>query len=211
MATKRRARTDEAKDQRRAAFLDAALDEFFERGFAAAKMDDIARRAGLSKGAIYLYFDSKEALFEQLVETLAVPKIERMEAIFAAAPSIEMGLKGVAQFFPAMIRGGRLPRLMKVIISDAFTFPDVVQGYRQRVLDRLFVALAGALEQAMMRGEIRRCDPHLLARLVAAPAPLSAIWHVLFGDDPEVEVDLEGLFALHAEIMLRGLRVEEAA
>ena len=60
----KRARSDEAKDERRAQLLDAALDEFFEKGFSAARMDDIARRAKLSKGTLYLYFDSKKAMFQ---------------------------------------------------------------------------------------------------------------------------------------------------
>ena len=67
-----RARSEAAKDTRRQALLTAALDEFFERGFAAARMDDIARRAGFSKGTLYLYFDSKEALFASLIETFAL-------------------------------------------------------------------------------------------------------------------------------------------
>ena len=80
-----RARTDADKDDRRQALIAAALDEFYERGFAAARMDDIARRAKLSKGALYLYFDSKEALFQAVTESFILPHIEMVEAAAGAA------------------------------------------------------------------------------------------------------------------------------
>ena len=83
----KRARTKKAKDERRLALLRAGLDEFFERGFTAARMDDISKRAGLSKGALYLYFSSKEELFKSLVEEYAVPNVERIEAMTRAAPA----------------------------------------------------------------------------------------------------------------------------
>ena len=74
----RRARSEDAKDERRQLLLSAALDEFFERGFSAARIEDIAQRASLSKGTVYLYFDSKEALFLALIEDLATPNIEQI-------------------------------------------------------------------------------------------------------------------------------------
>ena len=82
-----RARSIEAKVDRQQALLSAALDTFFDYGFAASRMEEIASRAGVSKGALYLYFDSKEALFKALIEHHAIPNLERIEAIAAAAPT----------------------------------------------------------------------------------------------------------------------------
>jgi AcrR family transcriptional regulator len=205
----RRARTDEAKDERRGALISAALDEFFEKGFAATRLDDIARRAGLSKGAIYLYFDSKESLFQALIESVALSRVEMLEQAAAAAPSGLAALQVVGRMAPSVIRESNLPRLMKVMISDARMFPEIVRDYRRKVLDRVLGMIAGMLERSMDQGEIRRSDPKLLARLVVAPIALSGIWHVVFNNDPEAEVDLDALFALHVETMTRALALKE--
>jgi AcrR family transcriptional regulator len=210
MPMNRRARTDEAKDERRGALISAALDEFFEKGFAAARLDDIAGRAGVSKGAIYLYFESKEALFQALIESVAMPKVALMEGIAAAYPSGLEALQAIGRAAPVVIRESNLPRLMKVLISDAMTFPEIVRDYRRNVIDRVLGMVAGILERSMKAGEIRRADPKLLARLVVAPIAVSGIWHVIFGADPEADVDLDALFALHVETMTRALSVKEA-
>jgi AcrR family transcriptional regulator len=94
----KRARSDDAKDERRQALLLVALDEFFQKGFTAARMDDIARRAGLSKGTLYLYFESKEALFTALIETLAMPNLSHIETISTMASTIREALDRLVAF-----------------------------------------------------------------------------------------------------------------
>lgn len=200
-----RARTDEAKDERRQVLLKAALDEFFERGFAAARMDDIARRAGLSKGALYLYFDSKEALFTALIETVAVPNVERVEEAIAAAPSVEVAVKALMTFAPMLIQESPLPRVAKVLLADAGAFPEITTRYRRDVIERLLAAITALLERGNASGEIAVGDPKLAARLVVAPVVLSAIWHVVFETEAEARVDHQALFALHGQMLLRGL------
>ena len=197
----RRARTVQAKDERRQALLEAALTEFYERGFAAARMDDIAKRANLSKGALYLYFESKDALFKALVEAFAVPNLERLQTVAMSAPSALGAIRAVAGLVPSIIRETYIPRLMKVLISDAKVFPDTVRAYRKDVLDRFIGVLSGILTRAKAAGEIEIGDPALTARLVVAPVAFSAMWHVTFGDDKDARVDLEALFALHADML----------
>ncbi len=200
-----RARTEQAKRERREALLLAALDEFFERGFSAARMDDIAARAGFSKGTIYLYFNSKEDLFEVLVTTFASPNIVAIEKIMNSAPSFGDAMDGLATFAPNMIRESRLPKLMKVIIGDSQTFPDMVRRYRREILERLLAALAKMLQRAAQRGEIAVDDPALAARLIIAPVAVSGLWHALFSGDSDAAVDLETLFRMHVSSLKRGL------
>lgn len=200
-----RARTAAAKDERRQALLNAALDEFFERGFTAARMDDIARRAGLSKGTLYLYFDSKDALFIALIETVAAPNVEKVEQLAASAPSAAAALHALTGFMPHVIRETSLPRVVKVLLADAGAFPDVVRRYRSQVIDRVLAAVAKVLERGQLSGELSVDDPRLTARLVVAPVILSAIWRVVFEIDPEAKVDLDALFALHEKMLLRAL------
>ncbi len=201
-----RARSDDAKDQRRQALLEAALDEFFEKGFAATRMNDVAKRAGLSKGALYLYFDSKEAMFRALIETLTSPNLEQMEQIAARSASIEQALAGLRAFAPVMIRQSDMPRLMKVVIGDSHLFPEIIRAYRVELIERVIGLVAGVLEQAQARGEIEVDDPALTARVVMAPVVLSAVWQAIFGRDPEAKVDLERLFEIHTSLMLKALK-----
>ena len=202
----KRARSEEAKDERRAQLLEAALSEVFEKGFSAARMDDVARRAKLSKGTLYLYFDSKTSMFRELIDELAVPKIEGIEQIAQSAPSIEDALDRFAILAPILVRESKLPMLMKILIGDSQTFPDILTDYRQNVLERILAALTSLLEREAARGAIAIGDPLLTARLIVAPAALSGIWHALFGQEKGLEIDLEALFRMHAENMKIALK-----
>ncbi len=200
-----RARTDEAKDLRRQALLDAALDEFAERGFAAARMEDIARRADLSKGTLYLYFESKEDLFKALVDTKAAPRLDEIEALVTEMPSALEALATFAQLAPMLIQRSPVPRLAKIIIGESNQFPEIADFYRRNFIERGMGVIRSVLEQGVERGELEVEDPALTARLIMGPMVLSAVWHVLYGDKPDGRVDLEKLFALHARYLRRAL------
>lgn len=206
----RRARTEEAKLERRRRLLKAALDEFFASGFAASRMEDIAHRAGFSKGTIYLYFDSKEALFQALIEELAVPNIAQFEAISRQSNSLDEAMQGIASFAPQVIRQSDMPRLLKVLIGDSHRFPDLIKAYRTSVVERVLSAMTTMLERCAARGEVTIENAGLLARLVVAPILFSAIWQALFAHEDADDVDLEALFTLHARLILGGLRQELA-
>ena len=209
MVPMRRARTEKAKDDRRIALAAAALDEFYEKGFAAARMEDIAGRAGLSKGAIYLYFDSKEALFEAVVETFAAPNVERLEGAAAMAADVGALIDAIVALAPAIIREGRIPKIAKILIGDAPTFPAVTTMYRKSVVERGLGALTGVLARAKDRGEIAIGEPALTARLVAAPMIFSAVWRIAFEHDDDARVDLDALFAEHGALLKRALNIRE--
>lgn len=200
-----RARSDEAKDERRQALLGAALDEFFEKGFAASRMSDIAKRAKLSKGTLYLYFNSKEAMFRALVESLASPNLEMIETIIEGSGSLRDALAGISRFAPLLIRHTELPRLMKVLVGDSHMFPQMVRAYRQELIERVLAMIAGMLRRAKESGEADIEDPELTARIVMAPVVLSGLWQAIFNSRSEAEVDLEELFRIHERMMLKAL------
>jgi AcrR family transcriptional regulator len=168
-------------------------------------MDDIAKRAGLSKGALYLYFDSKDALFAGLVETVALPNVERLEAMAHSAPSASDAIRAVMNFAPIVIRETPVPYMMKILIGDGARFPAVARAYRRQVIERGLSLIQSILERGIQSGEFRATDSALTARLVIAPVILSAVWQILFGTDPEAEVDLKALFGLHEAMLLRAL------
>ncbi len=204
----KRARTEDAKDARRHRLIEAALDEFFDKGFSAARMEDIAGRAGLSKGTVYLYFDSKEALFNALIDTLARPNLERVTAIMKHAPSFHAAIDGVLGFAPVLIRESRLPRLLKVLVGDSQSFPELVSKYRADIIDQLLAALGELLAGAKARGEIEIEDPYLGARLVVAPVVLSGLWQAVFNTNGEADVDLETLFRMHGQALRAAFSAE---
>lgn len=201
-----RARSPEAKDERRQRFINAALDEFFERGYSAARMDDIARRAGFAKGTLYLYFEHKEALFNALIETIALPNIQHIEAILQTTPNATTALQSLVEHAPLLLEQTPIPRIAKILIADGRNFPAIAQQYRQQVIDRLLAAICQLLIRADESGELRVEKPMLTARLVIAPIILSAIWQVVFASDPEAEVDVHELLALHAQLLLQAMK-----
>ena len=206
-----RARSLEDKDARRHAMMAAALDEFFERGFTAARMSDIAKRAGLSKAALYLYFDSKEALFTALIEEYAVPNVERLEFAVAAAGSGADALRSLLGIAPTLITETNVPKIVKVLIGDSQNFPEVVQAYRRKVVDRALGVVEKCLTRAHDSGEFHITDPSLTARIVVAPIIFSAIWRVVFEKRDEPDIDLDALFKTHLDMVLHALRNDGGA
>lgn len=206
-----RARTQDAKERRRQVLLEAALDEFFERGFAAARMQDVAARAGVSKGTVYLYFDSKTDLFRALVEAFAMPNLDRIDALARSTPTFAELMTRLAAFAPDLVGRSRLPKLMKVLVGDSHAFPDVVSAYRRDIIDRVIAALTAAVERAVASGEIATRDAHLTARLIVAPIAMSGLWQAVFAGSGGPPVDLERLFALHADTLTSALSTQRGS
>lgn len=200
-----RARTEEAKEDRRRDMVAAALDAFFDKGFAAARMDDIAAAAGVSKGTLYLYFPSKEALFAALVEDYAIPNVVRMETIADTSPSAVQAIRAALQLAPYLVRESNIPRIAKILIGESAAFPALVADYRERVLDRVLGALTRLLERGHAAGEIHAPHAHLTVRLIFAPVFLSAIWRVVFDREGPESVDPEALLALHEQNIMAAL------
>jgi AcrR family transcriptional regulator len=205
-----RARSQQDKETRRVALLDAALDVFFERGFAATRMEDVARRAGLSKGTLYLYFESKEQLFEALIEELATPRLQQLESLSTNAASLSEALELIAAFAPQMIGSSKMPKLMKILIGESHVFPHIVRRYRTEKIDRVLGSVSSLLDNAAARGEIPPLNAALTARLVVAPIIYSALWEAVFGNDDDPTVDLKELFGMHTRFLSRALGLPEA-
>lgn len=204
-AKQSRARTPEAKDERRLAILGAALDEFFERGFAQARMEDIAERAGVSKGTVYLYFTSKAAVFEGLVDTYARPNRERLAAVLSQPLPAMPRIREMLTLAPQLITRSDMPKLMKIMVSDAQTFPELVRGYRITVIEPMLQALQEVVEAAQANGEFRAGPPGLIVRLVVAPVIMSALWRIVFQGDARDQPDTEALLGQHLEMLERAL------
>ncbi len=203
------ARWTRRKEARPGEILDAALAVFAEKGFAAARMDDIARRAGVTKGTIYLYFPSKDELFKSLVResigeriTEITESVRRFEG--PSSELIRMMLHGMGSL---LIASDRVV-LPKIIIAEAGNFPELTRFYREDVIDRGLALATRIIERGIARGEFRRLPPAHLARVFVAPVLLAAIWRTTFARFDAASYDYDGLIETHLDVLLRGLAAD---
>ncbi len=197
------------KDARPAEILEAALAVFAERGFAATRMDDIAEQAGVTKGTIYLYFESKEAVFRTLIEQsigarigLFAAEVQRFEG--SAAELLKNILRGIGQFVCQTDRAV----LPKIILAEAGNFPGLLEFYRREVIDKGLSLLQSIIARGIAQGEFRNVAPEHAARLCIAPLLLSAIWRTTFARFDATPYDINALVDTHIDVLLRGLAKE---
>ena len=198
------------KEARPAEIMAAALDIFAERGFAAARLEDLAERAGVSKATIYLYFESKADLFAAIVRDIATPHFEEMEALIAAhdGSSAEL-LDLVIAKLREIATGTQLPSLAKIILSEARNFPGIRDFYRDDVILRGFANLGRIIERGTARGEFMPCNVNAAVQEIVFPILLNTIARNTFGELPQFDPD--GFFTVHAEFVRRGLAAEREA
>lgn len=188
--------------------VQAALEVFAEKGFAAAKLEEIAGRAGISKGALYLYFETKEDIFRAVVREAVAPNIEVVETVLAQAtlPFPEI-LRLVFQRVALVAGTTRLGAVIKLVIGESRNFPELARVWHDEVVSRALAALSGALARAQARGEIRAGDPRLQAFSIMGPILTGVIWQETFTPVGAPPLDLPALIAQHGDTVLAGLEV----
>jgi AcrR family transcriptional regulator len=206
VATPSEAKWRRRKEARPQEILDAALDEFAARGFAAARMEDIAARAGVTKGTLYLYFASKEELFKSLVResigaAIAARQVEA-DAFEGSTPEL---LATVLRFMGFFARTSDRAVLPKIVMSEAGNFPELLRFYRTEVVDTGMALLSAIIARGIARGEFRAVDPQHAARLCIAPILLVILWRTTFAREETEPYDLEGLVETHIDVLLKGL------
>jgi AcrR family transcriptional regulator len=185
---------------RREAILAAALDEFSARGFAAARLEDVARRAGVAKGTIYLHFANKEALFQELVRTMLGPLVATLDQLRATDLPMRTVVERFADLFVTGIYGTRRRDVVHLVISEGARFPKLAEFYYREVVERGMAAMRSLLERAIARGEIRHTELARFPQLVAAPGLVAIIWRGLF--DRFAPLDAAGMMRAHIDILL---------
>jgi AcrR family transcriptional regulator len=193
------------KQARPQEILDAALDLFAERGFAATRLEDVAARAGVTKGTVYLYFKTKEELFEALGRAALLTELEEFEAAAASGTATEllerMVAKWVAEFVPS--RAGVLPKL---IIAEVGNFPDLAKFYLEEFVLRVLGLVRRVLARGITAGEFRPVDVEYTAYLFVAPLLLTALWTHSFANYAGHRLDAAAVGRAHLDVLLAGLR-----
>jgi AcrR family transcriptional regulator len=205
-----RRKFERRKTARPGEIIAAALEVFAEKGFAGAKLDDIAERAGVSKGALYLYFETKDDIFRAVVRDAVAPNFN---AIREAAESFEGRFADLAPMIlarAAMLMGRtKLPAVAKMVIGESRNFPDLARIWHDTIV---FVALGVMTEliaKAQERGEVRPGDPRLYAFSLMGPMVMGAIYREVFSEVGAAPLDLEALAAQHARTALDGMLTRE--
>lgn len=186
--------------------LDAALDLFIERGFASTRVEDIAARAGLSKGAVYLYFPSKEAVLEGIVRRAMIPiastAVEMVQS-YAGDPRtiITLVMKSIAK----RLVEPRTIAIPKLMMREMINFPAFARMYKEEVLDRVIPMITGLLRTGIAEGYLRPVDPELTIRSIIGPIMLHVLLDEVFSIRPDDGLAIERLIENHLTILFDGL------
>jgi AcrR family transcriptional regulator len=211
MTAPERPRRRRAPADRPQEILAAALGEFADKGFAATRLDDVARRAGCSKAAIYLYYADKNALFEAVIRSALLPDLEAVRAMILGAPgSASDILRLLAQRAIRRMLDGTTPDLIKIVIGESRVFPELARFWHEEVIARMLPVLTHLVERGMASGEFRKVDAGFTARSLVAPLIFSAIWQSVFERVGAGPLDAGAFIDHHLDIMLAGLKPQPA-
>jgi AcrR family transcriptional regulator len=184
---------------RRDAIVAAALEEFSTRGFAAARLEDVAQRASVGKGTIYLHFRDKEALFQELVTTMLVPFIANIEAAPPVGLPIRLVLERLIDLFVREIYNTDRRKLLNLVVAEGPRFPQLAEFHYHHVVKRAVAAMRALLEAAHRRGELRNDALVRFPQLVVAPCIMAVIWSGLF--DRFAPLDVAAMMGAHLDLI----------
>jgi AcrR family transcriptional regulator len=191
------------KGERREAILAAALAEFAGRGFATTRLDDVARRAGIAKGTIYLYFRDKESLFQELVRSMLSPLVGAFEAAPMAELPARVAIETILDLFVREIYGTPRREVLRLIIAEGARFPKLAEFYYREVVAHVLPVIRSLLERAVARGELPSDALARFPQLLIAPALMAIVWNGLFGRFSPL--DVRELLRAHVDLIF-GLR-----
>jgi len=186
--------------ERRGAIIEAAMDEFIARGFAATRLDDVAKRAGVAKGTIYLHFKDKESMFEELIRTAIVPMVDRL---WGTPPqpgaSVRDMVEGFAKTFIEEVATTRRGDLVRLIVAEGPRFPEVADFYYREVVSRGLGGMRALIELGIARGEIKQKNLARFPQIMVAPALIAVIWQSLFSR--HAPLDALEMFRVHLDLI----------
>jgi len=169
------------KEERPQEITDAAFAAFAEKGYARTRVDEVAKRAGVSKGLMYLYFKTKEELFKAVIKNVVIRRVDSLiEMVETSELSSEDFLRGPLLDFMKKIPGSPVAVVIRLLLSEGPRHPDLVDYYWENVVSRGLSAINLFIERGVERGEFRRSAVNDLPQLFLAPMMLSMIWNLLF-------------------------------
>ena len=200
----RQARTKADRGDRIRAIQAAALDVFAAKGFSAARLDDIAAAAGIAKGTIYLYFKSKDELFEAIVKSTIGVTLGHVEQAVAASPApASQLLRLVGQAIAGALDDPDRKRVVHLVLSEGARFPAIADFYHREIIARGMALVRAIVAKGRASGEFISDEPARFPQLVIAPAVVAVMWSVIFA---RIEpLDAHALIEAHFDLLTRAL------
>jgi AcrR family transcriptional regulator len=186
--------------ERRDSILAAALDEFSASGFASTRLDDVARRAGVAKGTIYLHFADKETLFQELIRMELSPVVAALEQVSHADIPLRQVTDRLVEVFVREIFGTRRKDVIRLVLTEGPRFPALAEFYFREVISRVMATIRDMLRRAHQRGELKSDALVRFPQLLPAPGIVAIIWSGLF--DRFEPLDVRAMMHAHFDILL---------
>lgn len=206
--TEEKPRWNRRKEARPAEIINAAIEIFAEKGFTATRLEDVALRAGVAKGTLYRYFDSKENLFRTIVQKTLALRLQELEDDAACLSGV------ITEFIPMLLHRmanrlgeSNLPSIARMVLTESRALPEFAKIWHDELITRMLGIITKQITQAQDRGEIRTGDPQLYAFSILDPMATGVLFHEVFGNDFSATPDLSALATQHAELVLRGLLI----
>jgi AcrR family transcriptional regulator len=192
------------KEDRPQEITQAALEAFTEKGYAATRVEEVAKRAGVSKGLMYLYFKTKEELFKAVVKSVVIRRMDQLIGnIETTDLSSEDFIRGPLSSFMKQVPGSPVAIVIRLLISEGPRHPDLVDYYYENVVAKGLAAITGFVERGVERGEFRKSVITELPQLFLAPVMLSIIWGIVFKTR---ELDTDKLIETQIDMLLAHIK-----
>jgi len=199
-------RWERRKDARPQELLAAAIDLFVERGFASTRLEDVARRAGVSKGTLYLYFENKEELFKAVVRTSIVPVVAEAESSIAGFDGHSADLlRKVLMDWWERIGANKVSGIGKLVMAEAGNFPELAKFYQEEVISRGTRMFSSMLKRGVTRGEFRDINITQMTQVLIAPMLMLVTWKHSVGPCERGDLEPQAFLNTFLDMALHGL------
>ena len=204
-------RWNRRSDARPSEIVTAALTLFADRGFAATKLEDVARAAGISKGTVYLYFPTKEDLFRAVVRQELLPNLADVEAMLDRHQGPTGDLLRMMANRMLQVMDSEVGSIPKLVLSEAGNFPEIARFYAEEVVGRGIRLFGRILHRGAERGEFRSVEPMQVMPTLVGPILLMLLWRHSIGRHTALQFDPQAVIDTHIDLLLRGLAPEAPA
>lgn len=193
------------KAERPAEILDAAFMEFVKDGYAATRLEDVAKRAGVTKGTIYFYFETKERVFEEMIRHVARPVFSELDDFASTLEGPYRGrLRALIGFLYNRIAEDQVPReVFRFMIAEGGRFPELVDRHYEEFVRPLIDRLREVVAAGVAAGEFRATAALEFPDIFMSPALMLNLWTLLFGK--RRQIDLNAFIEAHFDLLMDGL------
>ncbi len=195
-------RRREQKAHRQEEILAAAFEVFAANGYEAARIDEVARRAGIAKGTIYLYFRDKEKLFQAVVRNLIPKRFDVLVKTLPGPPVVQLRAL-LSQMYTIVVRNEKVRSIVRMLVAESGRFPRLAEIYHQEIIVRGMAAMREVLRRGITEGTFRKTGAIEFPQIIVGPALTAMMWQLLFAD--RHPLDLDAFMKAHWDFVLRSL------